>query len=82
MARYDYALTTADLTRLRVRTPTHFRVWTTLSMSFKDANFHTNLDLASSFWQVRVRDEDVHKSAFRTLYRLVEWVVLIHVHTE
>jgi hypothetical protein len=29
-----------------------------------DANFYTHLDLASSFWQVRVRDQDVHKTAF------------------
>jgi hypothetical protein len=32
----------------------------------KDANFYTRLDLAYGFWQVRVRDEDVHKTAFQT----------------
>jgi hypothetical protein len=32
----------------------------------KDANFYTHLDLASCFWQVRVRDEDIHKTAFQT----------------
>jgi hypothetical protein len=32
----------------------------------KDANFYTHLDLASDFWQVRVRDQDVHKTAFQT----------------
>jgi hypothetical protein len=26
----------------------------------KDANFYTHLDLASGFWQVRVRDHDIH----------------------
>jgi hypothetical protein len=30
----------------------------------KDANCYTHLDLASGFWQVRVCDEDVHKTAF------------------
>jgi hypothetical protein len=30
----------------------------------KDANFYTHLDLASSFWQVRVRDKDIQKTAF------------------
>jgi hypothetical protein len=30
----------------------------------KDANFYTHLDLASGFWQVRVRDQDIHKTAF------------------
>jgi hypothetical protein len=32
--------------------------------ALKDANFCTNLDLASGFWQVRVRYQDVHKTAF------------------
>jgi hypothetical protein len=30
----------------------------------KDANFYTHLDLASGFWQLRVRDRDIHKTAF------------------
>mgnify|MGYP003688019815 FL=1 len=30
----------------------------------KDANFYTHLDLASDIWQVRVRDHDIHKTAF------------------
>jgi hypothetical protein len=30
----------------------------------KDANFYTHLDLATSFWQVRARDRDIHKTAF------------------
>jgi hypothetical protein len=32
----------------------------------KDGNFYTHLDLASCFSQVRVRDQDVHKTAFQT----------------
>jgi hypothetical protein len=35
MARCDCALTTGDLTRLRVKTLTHFRVWRTHSMSLR-----------------------------------------------
>jgi hypothetical protein len=42
----------------------------------KDANFYTHLDLASGFWQVRVRDQDIHKTAFQTLDGLMEWVAM------
>jgi hypothetical protein len=38
----------------------------------KDANFYTHLDLASSFLQVRVRDQYVHKTAFQTPDGLME----------
>jgi hypothetical protein len=42
----------------------------------KDANFYTHLDLASSFRQVGVRDEDIHKTAFQTPDGLMEWVAM------
>jgi hypothetical protein len=42
----------------------------------KDANFYTHLDLASGFWQVRVRDKDIHKTAFQTHEGLMEWVAM------
>jgi hypothetical protein len=42
----------------------------------KDANFYTHLDLCSGFWQVRVRDQDVHKTAFQTHNGLMEWVAM------
>jgi hypothetical protein len=42
----------------------------------KDANFYTHLDLASGLWQVRVRDQDVHETAFQTLDGLMEWVAM------
>jgi hypothetical protein len=42
----------------------------------KDANFYTYRDLASGFWQVRVRDQDIHKAAFKTLDGLMEWVAM------
>jgi hypothetical protein len=32
----------------------------------KDANFFTHIDLAFGIWQVRVRDKDIHKTAFKT----------------
>jgi hypothetical protein len=32
----------------------------------KDANFYTHFYLASSFWQVRVRDHDMHKTGLQT----------------
>jgi hypothetical protein len=42
----------------------------------KDANFYTHLDLAFGFRQVRVRDQDVHKTAFQTHDGLLEWVAM------
>jgi hypothetical protein len=42
----------------------------------KNANFYTYLDLASGFWQVRVRDQDIHKTAFQTRDGLMEWVAM------
>jgi hypothetical protein len=42
----------------------------------KDAHFYTRLDLASSVWQVQVRDHDIHKTAFQTLDGLMEWVAM------
>jgi hypothetical protein len=43
----------------------------------KDAIFHiNNVDLASGFWEVRLRDQDIHKAAFRTRDGLMEWVVM------
>jgi hypothetical protein len=40
----------------------------------KDAKFYTHLDLG--FWQVRVRDHDIHKTAFQTHDSLMEWVAM------
>jgi hypothetical protein len=42
----------------------------------KDANVYTHLDLASRFWQVRVRNQDVHKTVFQTPCGLMEWVAM------
>jgi hypothetical protein len=42
----------------------------------KGANFYTHLDLASGSWQVRVRDKDIHKTAFQTLDGVMEWVAM------
>jgi hypothetical protein len=42
----------------------------------KDANSYAHLDLASGFWQVRVGDQDIHKTAFQTPYGSMEWVAM------
>jgi hypothetical protein len=42
----------------------------------EDATFYTHLDLASSLWQVRVRDQDIHKKAFQTRNGLMESVAM------
>jgi hypothetical protein len=42
----------------------------------KDANFCTHLHLAYGFWQVRVREKNVHKTAFQTLDDMMKWVAM------
>jgi small nuclear ribonucleoprotein (snRNP)-like protein len=42
----------------------------------KDTNFSTHLDLASGLWQVRVREEELHKTTFQTPHSLMEWVAI------
>jgi hypothetical protein len=42
----------------------------------KDAIVYTHLDFASGFWQVRMRDQNIHKTAFQTLDGLMEWVAM------
>jgi hypothetical protein len=42
----------------------------------KDANFYAHLDLAFGFWQVRVRKQDIHKTAFQTHNGMMEWVAM------
>jgi hypothetical protein len=62
--------------RLRVKMLTPLpRVDDTLD-ELNDANFYTHIDLASDFWQVRVRDQDIHKTAFQTPDGLMEWVAM------
>jgi hypothetical protein len=73
MARFDYALNTVALMSLRVRWPIRFRVWTTPSMSGRTRILQPSRH-AHGFWQVRVRKEDTHKTAFKTLDGPMEWV--------
>jgi hypothetical protein len=42
----------------------------------KDANFYAHLDLTCVFSQVRVCEDDVHKTTFRTPNGMMEWVVM------
>jgi hypothetical protein len=66
MARFDFALGSYANGVTRTDAYALPRVDDTLD-ELKDANFYTHLVSASSFQQVRVREEDVHKTAFRTL---------------
>jgi hypothetical protein len=77
MARHDYGFITVDFTRLRVVKDAYSlpRVNDTLD-ELKDANFNTYLDLVFGFWQVREREEDIHKTKFQTHDDLMEWVAM------
>jgi hypothetical protein len=42
----------------------------------KDTNFYSHLDLAACLWQVRVREEDVHKTTFQVRAGMMVWVAI------
>jgi hypothetical protein len=42
-----------------------------------DALIYTHLDLSSCFKPIRVRKDDLHKTAFQTLDALMEWVAML-----
>jgi hypothetical protein len=43
----------------------------------KDSNYYTHLHLAHGFWQVRVREEDIHKTVLHTHDGLMEWIAML-----
>ena len=38
--------------------------------------YFTSIDLCSGYWQCRIADEDILKTAFLTRYSLYKWVVM------
>ena len=45
------------------------------------ANYFTSIDLCSGYWQCRIADEDILKTAFLTRYGLNKWVIMPMVLT-
>jgi hypothetical protein len=75
MARFDCALITVALKRFHIRTPTHFRVWTTTSI-----NLRMRTSTSTSTYHVAsgkfVLEEDFHKTAFCTRDGVTMWVAI------
>jgi hypothetical protein len=69
MARFDCALTTVALKRLRVTMLSNFRVRRTHSMSRRTRVFTPIL-------QIRAREEEVHKTTFKTAGGRIERVAM------
>ena len=40
------------------------------------AQYFTSIDLCSGYWQCRIADEDILKTAFLMRYGVYEWVVM------
>ncbi|XP_070174729.1 uncharacterized protein [Littorina saxatilis] len=45
-----------------------------LFCSLAGANFYTKIDLAKGYWQIPIKPEDRHKTAFQTPLGLFQWV--------
>jgi hypothetical protein len=69
---FDYRALNSNTVRNRAPLPNLLEQLDRLSK----AKYFTHLDLASGFHQIRVKLEDIHKTAFRTKYGSFEWRVL------
>ena len=64
------------LNSITVRNRTPIPNISDMRASLVGANYFTKLDLRDGFYNLRIREEDVHKTAFRTRFGLFEFTVV------
>jgi hypothetical protein len=65
-----------QLNKVTIKNTYHFPSIDDLFDQLKDANLLSNIDLMSGYHQVRIRDEDINKTAFKTRYGHYEFTVV------
>ena len=65
-----------DLNKVTVKNKYHFPRIDNLFYQMRGEKVFSKIDLRSSYHQVRIKDEDIHKTSFRTRYVHYDFVVV------